>query len=232
VGGLFSSPEAYRDFESRLCHFKQKHFPGRYGKPLVLHRADIIRKSGPFSVLRESKLEAAFNADLLRLLGESSFTVVGVVLDKLVHGGKAYRQLSHSYHYCLHALLERYCGFLSRSGRVGDACVESRGRNEDRALQAVYRQVFNNGTAYLQPSLAQAVLSSTALKVMDKTENCAGLQLADLIAHPVTRDVLRAHQRLPLVHGAFTNRVLEVIGRKYNMHPESGRIDGYGRVML
>lgn len=232
VGTLFVDRRTYDEFECNLNRIKLDHFPANGLTPLVFHRADIFRKSGPFAVLIDQNRRQAFKEDLLCLIRETQFTVVGVVVDKLIHGRKAYRRLGHSYHYCLHAILERYCGLLARMNRTGDACVEARGRKEDQALQEVYRGVYEHGTRYLPKDRAQSTLSSSTLKVVRKEENSAGLQLADLIAHPVTRDVLRAYRRIPAVPGEFTNALLKVIDSKYNLYQFDGRVNGYGRVLL
>lgn len=58
------------------------------------------------------------------------------------------------------------------------------------------------------------------------------LHLADMLAHPVTRDVLRQYKSIPAIRGKFTNRLLEVVEPKYNRHDYEGRVQGYGRVIL
>ncbi|MFB1489275.1 MULTISPECIES: DUF3800 domain-containing protein [unclassified Thiocapsa] len=53
---------------------------------------------------------------------------------------------------------------------------------------------------------------------VDKKQNLAGLQLADLVCHPIGRHLLKPEQ---------TNRAYAVVERK-NRRDGAGRIEGYG----
>ena len=68
--------------------------------------------------------------------------------------------------------------------------AESRGGSEDRALAAEYRLAYSDGTQYMSSQTAQNALTSGEIKLKPKRQNIPGLQLADLLAHPVGRDVL------------------------------------------
>ena len=74
-------------------------------------------------------------------------------------------------------------------------------------------------------------ITSSQLKVKDKSNNIAGLQLADLIAHPSYKATLARHQReaLPDNFGGSIATLLEE--SKYNRSP-SGQIWGWGRKWL
>ncbi|MBW1607803.1 MAG: hypothetical protein JRJ74_06855 [Deltaproteobacteria bacterium] len=74
-------------------------------------------------------------------------------------------------------------------------------------------------------------LTSRQLKVKQKTNNVAGLQIADLVAHPSYRATLarKNKQSLPLNFGGEIAQILEK--EKYYRSP-NGRIDGWGRKCL
>jgi hypothetical protein len=57
----------------------------------------------------------------------------------------------HPYHYCLTAILERYCGLLNFVGGIGDVLAESRGESEDTQLKEAYKRVYKAGTRYREP---------------------------------------------------------------------------------
>jgi hypothetical protein len=85
----------------------------------------------------------------------------------------------------------------------------------------------------MQPAVAQATLTSKQIKIKPKVLNIAGLQLADVLAHPLTRDVLVDYGRMqPLIPGSFTQKMCAVAQVKYNRQVYQGRIRGYGRVLL
>src|SRR5207245_120129 len=98
---------------------------------------------GVFKRLQQEPMRANFDARLLTLLRDTPFTGLVVVVDKKAQLERVKSPL-HPYHYCLAALLERYCDWLA--GRRGDVMGESRGRREDIQLQAAYRAIFDGGT--------------------------------------------------------------------------------------
>ena len=72
-------------------------------------------------------------------------------------------------------------------------------RIEDRRLKISFEGVYNNGTEYIKPEMFSKYLTSQQLKVQPKRNNIAGLQVADLIAHPSYRAILshHNHEHLP-----------------------------------
>ena len=192
--------------------------------------------SGPLYRLQDPARRASFDSDLLTLLKQTPFQVIAVVVDKLSHGRANYRLLQHSYHYCLLAMLERYCGLLKIRGNTGDVMVESRGASEDHDFEAAYAELWEHGSGgkgFLSQALTRATLTSRKPKMKKKSQNIAGLQLADLIAHTATRDVLRNEGTLSVPSGSpFAEGLAKVLAGKYNRQLWTGRIAGYGRVLL
>ena len=78
----------------------------------------------------------------------------------------------------------------------------------------------------------QKTLTSKELKIKPKAFNVAGLQVADILAHPVTRDVLLDRGRVDSLGGAFADRIIKVAKAKYNHQRYDGRVRGYGRILL
>jgi hypothetical protein len=58
---------------------------------------------------------------------------------------------------------------------------------EDRRLNDSFERLWQNGTDYVAPEEFRKSLTSRQLKVKTKANNIAGLQLADLIAHPQSK---------------------------------------------
>jgi hypothetical protein len=235
VGVAVRRGDVYEAFCSALDGFKRQHLPYDPDDPPILHREDILNRRHAFRVLQDEARRSAFDNDLLGLIEDADFVVISVVVDKLTHGTKAYRKLQHPYHYCLLALLERYCGLLGHLGLRGDLLVEARGRREDKALEETFEEFFKHGggaTSLLTADLAQSTLTSRKPKVKSKLQNIPGLQLADLLAHPLTRDVLVSYDRIPDRGGPIADRNAAAVSAKYNRHLYQGRIQGYGRVIL
>ena len=211
---------------------KRAHLPYDPDDPPILHREDILHRRGPFHVLRDDATRAAFDGALIELVSTAPITIFGVVIDKFSHGSKAYRNMTDAYHYCLAAMLERYCGLLAFLGAVGDVLVEARGKTEDRTLKGEFRSIWENGTYYMSNGQTQKTLTSKELKIKPKAFNVAGLQVADILAHPVTRDVLLDRGRVDSLDGAFADRIIKVAKAKYNHQRYDDRVRGYGRILL
>lgn len=232
LAGVIFDRSNYDIFSKDLENFKRKHLLYDQDDPPILHRKEIVLAQGAFSPLQDFALRRAFDDDLLQLLAKANYRVVAVVLDKVDHWKKNYRQLKHPYHYCLLAMLERYCGWMKLRSARGDVLAESRGGREDRNLKEAYQSVFLNGGYYLHSSVCQATLSSRQIKIKPKAMNIAGLQLADLLAHPLTRDVLRSYGRLAGYESPYQMEVIKLAQTKYNRQIYSGIIKGYGQVFL
>ena len=94
-------------------------------------------------------------------------------------------------------------------------------------LKEAFAEVYRAGTEYVAANDIQACLTSKELKVKLKANNIAGLQLADLIAHPGFRLVKARHDRQPLVPN-FGAKIAEILeAQKYWRSPR-GRISGWG----
>jgi len=229
VGVAIQQDEKYRTFSDALDEFRREHFGE---DPPVLHREEIINRSGDFAVLRDNVAREKFDDGLLDLFSSTKCWIVAVVVDKHEHGKARYRKLTHPYHYGLHALLERYCGFLKLYNATGDVMAESRGKVEDMALKSAYTNVYHRGTNYLKRDVCQCTLSSREIKIKPKQAGVSGLQLADILAHPLTRDVLVSYKRLNEHGGWYCKKIVEIAAKKYNKQIYNGRINGYGRVFL
>jgi hypothetical protein len=231
VGVMFSWTN-YEAFQMEFEAFKRTHFNFDPDDPIVLHRKELIYRNGPFKVLLDPAKRDAFDRDLLTVVARAQFTSFAVVIDKASHAAKGYRGLRHCYHYCVHAMMERYCGLMRfRPGWRGDVMAESRGHAEDVALAAEFREVATSGTTQMREG-DLATLTSKDVKIRRKSDNVAGLQLADILAHPLTRDVLRVSRGIEGCGGSFNEEIVKVATPKYNRRALTGQIDGYGRKLL
>lgn len=219
------------DLFPRFEALKRRYFDSHPDDPVILHRKELVNKQGPFSPLRDPGLERAFNRELLGLLEEVDFTVFVVIIDKSRHNQQYDRWNHDPYHYCQEILIARYVRWLSRGDAVGDVMAESRGGAEDRRLKAAFIEIVERGTDVVGIDEIANRLTSRELKIRPKTTNVAGLQLADLIAHPCLRSSLAAK----LGHAGketFGMKIARIVEeQKYDRDPH-GTIDGWGREWL
>jgi hypothetical protein len=225
----------YTTFAADLEALKRRHFHHDPDDPVVLHRKNIMQAKGPFWPLRDPTRRQAFDQDLLQFIARHDFLTVGVVIDKVAHRQQYGSAAFHPYHYCLDAVLERYCGYLRYLGHTGDVMAEGRGRVENMELQQAYEATYQHGTfvGYFKAAVMQATLTSKEIKIKPKAANVPGLQLADLLASAVKKDVLADYGIWPRTQD-FDAEIAQVLRSqsKYNRHLWTGRIRGYGMVLL
>jgi hypothetical protein len=230
LGVWFRLGIEYNLFSQDMEEFKREIFGYRADRQVILHRTDIINRRGPFGRLREPEIEARFNEGLLELIRAAPFTMICVILDKQRHLAK-YSNPFHPYHYCLTAILDRYCSWLNDRRAVGDVMGESRGRIEDQQLRKAYLGVYENGTILFHYPHHQRVLTSNDMRLQPKVANVAGLQLADILAHPVKQECLVERGLIPDLGAVFGRRVYEAVEDKLNCG-WGGRVESYGKVFL
>lgn len=140
---------------------------------------------------------------------------MAVVIDKLALRNAYGESAAHPYHLGLGFLLQRFGGYLNHINRVGDVMAESRGGVEDRLLKESYTRVFERGVWMTASHVFQGALTSRQLKLKPKSANIAGLQLADLLGHPVKQWVLKRNGLLADELAPFTQRLMGIVERKF-----------------
>ena len=230
--GCWFKNRDYLVFHEKLEAFKKIHVPHHPDDPPILHREDIINRRGIFKHLQDPLKTQAFDDALLTVISQANFSVVGVVIDKLALRQKHGETAAHPYHLALGFLLQRYCGYLNHINRCGDVLAEGRGGREDQLLMDSYSRVYNMGVWMTPAASFQQALTSRQLKVKKKAANIAGMQLADLLGHPVRNAILRDEGHLNADPKPFAAKLVPIIERKFNRQLYDGRMSGYGKVFF
>lgn len=231
LGVWFRQVDDYVNFADSLERFKRDIFGPRPDKPVILHRNDIIYKKGPFVRLLDTDIHRKFDVGLLNVIRNANFLTICMLIDKQRHK-KQYKYPAHPYHYCLTAMLERYCGWLNYKKVVGDVMAESRGRVEDFQLKQEYREFYNRGTSFCTVASINSALTSKEIKLQRKAANIAGLQLADILAHPVKQAMLIEKGHMDDPGDNFGKQIYEAVEVKFNKNSLTGQIEGYGKKWL
>lgn len=129
-------------------------------------------------------------------------------------------------------MLERFVLFLCQENHRGDVMVESRGRVEDEKLKDSFQRLYFNGTDYVPAEKWQERITSAELKVKPKTANIAGLQLADLIAHPSRREILLDYKLITDNRDTFGDKICAILRNDKYLRSRNGQIPGYGKKLL
>ena len=231
LGAWFRLDPEYQAFDDHLEKFKRDIFGHRPDSPVILHRKDIINTRGPFVKLLDPEIHDKFNKGLIELIGAASFKMICVIIDKESHLER-YHDPFHPYHYCLVVMLERYCGWLSYKGCVGDVMAEHRGQEENKQLQAAYNQILAVGTSFRGADFFKTTLTSKEIKFREKKHNIAGIQLADMLAHPIKQHCLAEEGVTAARPNNFGAEIVKAANSKFNCQEWNGTIRGYGRVLL
>ena len=231
LGCWFRNPD-YLMFHEALEDLKTRHLPHHPDEPVVLHRDDMINARKAFKNLRDAATRERFDAELLQVIQAADFKVVAVVIDKHELRRSYGETASHPYHLGLGFLLQRFAGYLNHINRVGDILGESRGGKEDRLLKESYVRIFERGVWMTRAHAFQSAFTSRELKLKPKGANIAGLQIADLLGHPVKQWVLKHYRHADIEPPPFAQRLLRVVESKFNRHLYDARVEGYGMVLF
>ena len=233
TGVIIESQYCINVLVPQIEDLKRRFFIADPDVPVIFHRKDMVNKRRPFQALRDPKIEAEFNETLLWKLKDWEYTVITVVIDKYAHKKKYSIWQYHPYHYCLSVMLEKYVLFLYYKKSTGDVMVESRGGVEDKKLEESYTRLYENGDEYIPSEIWQHCLTSSQLKVRQKSQNMCGLQLADLLAHPSRREVLLDHSLIEDKREVFGDSITKILrDSKYHRHYKTGEIYRFGKKLL
>ena len=231
MGCWFQNPN-YLKFHNGLEQLKARFLPHHPDDPVVLHRVDIVNARNALRSLRNPSVRKQWDDALLELIAGAEFLVVAVVIDKQGLSEDYGDASAHPYHLALGFMLQRFAGYLNHLNRIGDIIAESRGGTEDRLLKESYAYVYERGVWVTPANTFQEALSSRELKLRNKSANVSGLQLADLLGHPVKQWVLTNAGHSSGDQPPFAARLMEVVEPKLNRQLYNGRVKGYGWVLF
>lgn len=200
--------------------------------PVLFHRREMVRREGVFAVLWDDELRSRFDAAMLSLFEDAPYLAVTVQIDKKAHLETYQVWHFDPYHYCVRCLLERYVLYLRRHGWRGDVVAEPRTKYHDKRLKASFARTYEQGTENMSAAVFQAHLISKDIGFFPKKANQAGLQLADMLAHPSAR-YMRCERDGEPHPDDFGFKVAQIlVEKRYARNPHTQSIAGYGTKWL
>ena len=185
---------------------------------IVIHSVDIRKWRDAFIVLKDEALRMKFFNGIERILSQNdayiivSCTILKEQLNKFCVRGEE----EDVYGVSLSYLIERsiFCvDNLTYSNPDITIIVERRGKKEDAKLLNYYNGLRNRGTKWITPERLRSRIGRFEFKY--KRDNIIGLQIADLIAYPVTQHIL---------HPERPNRSFDAV--KHNIFSDNGVLLG------
>ena len=219
-------------FQPDLDVIKRQFFQHDPDTSIIFHRKEMVNYRQPFEALRDAEVEKRFNQTILDGLERWQYNVITVAIDKKAHRDQYSVWRYHPYHYCLAVMLERFVLFLHYGNHRGDVMVESRGQVEDKKLKDSFQGLYKNGTDHVPAERWQERLTSGELKVKPKTADIAGLQLADLIAHPSRREILLDYHLITDQRDVFGDKICKILREGKYLRSYTGQIEGFGKKLL
>lgn len=217
LGGIIVDKDyAEGELTREVNAFKQEMF-GR--TDIVLHTADISRNRNGFERMQETPFREQFYKKLNALMRKLNYVVVACAIRKDEHLSRYGVAALDPYLLSLDVLVERLCFEVGDVPGGGVIVAEKREPTLDRQLDVAWLNLKIKGTRFLQAkAIEQRMLG---LNLRDKTENIAGLQLADLVVTPIGRQAL----------GKSLKEDWRIVESKLRRGPK-GKYEGYGLVVL
>jgi len=212
IGGVIIKESAHDGIlTTDLNALKEKLWnQGPISDKYVLHEKEIseVHSTGRtnnacYNIFKKRSTYNTLYIGLSNILTKHDITTVGVCLNEQsliqLYPGETNNKLTIA----LQMLLENYCHFLMRYNGVGDICYESLQDNGNQELRQRFYELEALGTMYYTPHFFQTHIGD--IKFPAKSENLAGLQLADFIPNTLARTASGSKPK----HDAFKKTVLK-----------------------
>jgi hypothetical protein len=193
-----------------LAEFKLRYFAH---EGINLHSREIRKAEGPFTILQNETVRQKFLPELSALIATLPFTLFITAIHKVAYAQRYGDGAKNPYDVALEYSFERVLHFLEeqKESRL-PVIAEARGLQEDDALRASFHRLMTQGTYYNKAERFQKLVCPISFR--RKQDNIAGIQVADLCAHPTARHLLKP---------GVANQAFEVV--KMHIYV-SGRING------
>lgn len=232
-GVIASYEEMVNTIIPEMRRIKFDHFNQDQDEPIIFHRKEIVTFKGDFACLGDKDKRISFGNRMLEAYDDWNYLCVVVTIDKANHSKLYGRMRFPPYHYCLEVLLERYVLFMYYRNFRGDVMAESRNKTLDKKLKKTFRRLYENGTSHVKTSNIQKCLTSKNIKLKKKKANIAGLQLADMLAHPSYYDLCETYGIIKEQKSEYGSKVSSILReKKYYRNNASNEYIGYGMKLL
>lgn len=212
--------QAHHDGElaDRLNAFKMKHFETT---DIVLHSKEMTHpqsaKSQIYMKFMDADFRRKFYKDFEHLLGRLDVSLVACVIMKNKHFTKYGLEAKDPYLLSFDNLVNRLV-FDLNGDQKGNIVAESRNSVLDNQLEIAYLTARVEGTNKVQAAEIKLKLESS-ISFKQKSDNVAGLQIADMVASPIARHFLGKPERVghQLSYESVFGKVRSIKGRWENV---------------
>ena len=188
--GILIQENSLRSLEEKVNTLKQKYWGNRQ---IILHSRDIRKHERGFEILFNLSIKQDFYRDINAILGSDDYRIISCSIKKEPYIRKFGRS-NDVYGQSLSFIMERTVFYLDSVGDDGeiDVVIEKRGKKEDQNLLAYYNRILDVGSYWVSPERMKKAFGTFNMRW--KKEDVIGLQIADLVAYPLTRYVLNPQE--------------------------------------
>ena len=211
--GIVISHEKLKEVTDKINVLKKELWGDR---KIILHSRDIRKCQNGFEIFFDLKKKQYFYEQINEILKENTYVIVCCSILKEPYI-RQYGRLNDVYGQSLSYIIERTVFYLDDIG-LGDinltTIIECRGKKEDKALLDYYNKILDRGTYWVTSSRIRQYFREFEMR--RKLENIVGLQIADLIAYPITRHVLD-EEAVNLAFDVIKDNIYQKGGKLYGM---------------
>ena len=183
---------------------------------IILHSRDIRKCQNGFEVLFDLEVKKRFIESVNDILGDDIYIIICCAILKEPYI-RQYGKLNDVYGLSLSYIMERVVFYLDSVGKNNielRTVIERRGKKEDKSLLNYYNQLLDRGTYWVNGERMRRYFKRFDMRW--KSENIVGLQVADLVAYPITRHVLNP-DGVNLAYDVLKKNIYQIDGRMYGM---------------
>ncbi len=212
---LLKSDEEYPIFVLAFCIFKKSKYNAETVPSLnslkfdfwghdavILHSHKIRKQKAEFSILGNLPTMQRFMEKINALMSDTDFSIIATAIDKRLLKSQ-FENPASPYNLGLLFCLGQATVFLEefeQQNKMTHIIVEARGKKEDAELELEFMRIQNQFDRLAKFSMIFA----------NKKINNTGLQIADLIAHPIGRHIINPDQ---------LNRSFNILEKKFYRYP-------------
>jgi hypothetical protein len=216
AGVIFDADYYQKQAEERVRKFKERLFGTQ---DIILHTADMYRNKNGFEVLKNSKFREKFYADLNRLIDNLDFSIVASCIHKSKHFERYGISAIDPYLLSLEFVVERFIFSLEDDNETGTIVAESRGTQLDNQLELAWLNLKIKGTRFISPTRIPQKIAD--FKIVSKSKAVGGLEIADLVASPIGRNIMNKSGK----------EDFKIIQKKLRRNA-SGHVIGHGMIIF
>ena len=185
-------------------------------RKIILHSRDIRKCQNGFEIFFDLNMKQCFYESINQILKEKIYVIVccSILKEDYI---RQYGRLNDVYGQSLSYIMERtvfYLDSLAKENINLTTIVECRGKKEDKSLLDYYNKVLDRGTYWVKPDRIRRYFKEFEMR--RKSEDLVGLQIADLVAYPITRHVLDENA-VNLAYDILKDNIYQKNGKLYGM---------------